>query len=152
MLVEEKNKHKRARCLDIIGHEQEELDEIRNDLNEALHIILDAELFLQAKTNVENKRQDFCCSLSKLFFEDPVVASDGMTYERAYILRWLLDEKGNVLLPFQSPTGGTITHRFLNPSILSKQVIDKAIHEEFEDLKRKREEDQAARAPQSPPY
>jgi multidrug efflux pump subunit AcrA (membrane-fusion protein) len=144
MLTEEKTNHKRTRCMDIDGYEQDQLDALRGQLKEAELRIVDAELFLVAKANIEEKRQDFRCPFSQMMFTDPVVASDGYTYEREYIDRWLNVEKANFHLPFRSPQGGSIINRTLHPNTFVKQVVHMAVLEEFQELKRKRQE--AARA------
>ena len=51
--------------------------------------------------------------------EDPVVAADGYTYERANIERWLLDE-GKESSPM---TGLVLPHTHVNPSHTLKQQI-----------------------------
>jgi hypothetical protein len=43
-----------------------------------------------AKTNVDN--DDLICPITLQIFRDPVIAGDGHTYERAAILRWILED------------------------------------------------------------
>jgi len=135
--------NKRARCVDINGLTQQELEERRQELdkamNEALLRIQDAQLWLLAKQNIEEKRPNFCCVFSKEIFEDPVQASDGFTYEREQIEKWLNETNGHKLLPIRSPRGGQVTTRIVIPNLDFKAEIIAAIDEEYANLKRERD-------------
>jgi hypothetical protein len=142
-LTEEKKTHKRMRGMDSVGLPQEQLDQLRQhiteEFNEALARIDDAELFVQAREIVERERGDFRCILSQALFEDPVVASDGNTYERAYIEEYLNNQRQHAQLPFDSPhCRGQFTHRTVNPSLLLRTLIEEAIHQQYEKLRNAR--------------
>ena len=63
-----------------------------------------------AKAAESNIPVDLLCSLSKKLMEDPVLATDGMTYERAVIERYIEQETASKR-PLISPvTGQSIMH------------------------------------------
>ena len=64
------------------------------------------------------------CPITQLRFDDPVVASDGITYEKAAIQAWILlkNEDDVVVSP---STGDPLTHRTLVPNIIARQILDK---------------------------
>lgn len=142
-LKEQTEISKRARCVDIHGLSQEELDKLRMEIdkamNEALLRIQDAELWLTAKANVEELRPRYCCTFTKQIFQDPVQASDGFTYEREMIEKWLNDTNAYRLLPMPSPRGGEFVDRRVIPNLDFKAEILAAIDEEFDKLKRERD-------------
>jgi ankyrin repeat protein len=65
--------------------------------------------------------EDFVCPITHHLMEDPVVASDGHTYERSAITQWL--EKQNT-----SPMRIPLPHRLLVPNILVKKLIEQIIN------------------------
>jgi serine/threonine protein kinase len=68
-------------------------------------------------------RQEFCCPLSLERMRDPVIASDGVTYEREKIEDWLAQKMrtGNVTSPV---TGQPLTHAHLTPNLALKALIE----------------------------
>ena len=41
---------------------------------------------------------DFVCPITRCLFEDPVMASDGETYERAAIEKWIAEKKKDIAI------------------------------------------------------
>lgn len=64
------------------------------------------------------------CPITQVRFVDPVVASDGFTYEKEAIEAWIsLKEKDEVVL---SPhTGQPLTHHTLVSNVLARQILAK---------------------------
>lgn len=61
---------------------------------------------------------DYLCPILQELMEDPVVAADGMSYERSAITEWFRRGK------LTSPThGGKLDHRNFIPNIILKKVI-----------------------------
>ncbi len=42
-------------------------------------------------TSSVKSNDDFICPITYQIFRDPVIAGDGYTYERAAIVRWILE-------------------------------------------------------------
>ncbi|KAL3153552.1 hypothetical protein ABBQ38_011880 [Trebouxia sp. C0009 RCD-2024] len=61
--------------------------------------------------------QLFCCPITKVAMVDPVIASDGHTYERTAIQHWL---QGSSLSPV---TGDKLPHTRLVPNVLVKSAL-----------------------------
>jgi hypothetical protein len=140
-LADEKKLHKRFRGFDINGLDQEELNKIRQEVRSVLGRVDTAELYLEAMRNVELRKCEFRCVLTQALMKDPVVASDGHLYERETLLEWLNSaEIVNRQLPFASPRGTQFSSRTLMPCHLIRSLIDEAVKEEFEKLKRERDE------------
>ena len=62
--------------------------------------------------------EDFLCPITQDLMEEPVVAADGHTYEKAAIVKWL--EKGHKTSPF---TGERLKHDFLTDNFALKKII-----------------------------
>lgn len=60
------------------------------------------------------------CPITGERFINPVICSDGHTYECAAILRWL--EKGGKISPI---TRGELNPQIIIPNLIVKQIIDK---------------------------
>lgn len=58
------------------------------------------------------------CPITTLIFEDPVVASDGYTYERKAIVKWLVDHDTSPL-----------TRDYISNSLLSNEVIKTVVQQ-----------------------
>ena len=58
--------------------------------------------------------EHFICSISGDIFKDPVIASDGQTYERVSIEKWIATKEGQ---PVTSPlTGAILSNHTLTPN------------------------------------
>ena len=57
------------------------------------------------------------CPISQELMEDPVATSDGHTYERREIFRWLCTHNTSPL------TGATLPNKALTPAIALRQLI-----------------------------
>jgi len=67
-------------------------------------------------------RDEFVCPITYEVFRDPAVASDGFTYERSAIDKWLRENSN-------SPKNGLPMDRVLLPNINMKKLIQDLIHE-----------------------
>ena len=68
--------------------------------------------------------REYCCCLSKKLMEDPVLAADGMTYERAVIEAYFQncrDSQRDIVSPHN---GGPLVHTFLAPNIAIRILIE----------------------------
>ena len=64
---------------------------------------------------------EFCCPLSLEVMKDPVVAADGVTYERAQIERWLLEHD-------TSPASGVaLAHKHITPNLALRDMILRSV-------------------------
>jgi len=63
-------------------------------------------------------RSDFCCPLSLETMREPVVAADGITYEKEQIERWLASNSTSPI------TGEALAHKHLIPNLTLKRLID----------------------------
>jgi serine/threonine protein kinase len=61
---------------------------------------------------------EYQCPITHVLFTDPVVASDGHTYERSAIVRWLKTQKVSPV------TRGAISIDTLNPNRIVKKMVD----------------------------
>ena len=61
--------------------------------------------------------EQFRCPISQELMEDPVTTSDGQTYERREIFRWLLDHDTSPL------SGARLPNKALTPAIALRQLI-----------------------------
>ena len=69
------------------------------------------------KNNNENINYNFICSITHEIMIDPVISSDGHTYERSAIEKWLNNNE-------QSPmTREIITRNSLVPNIALRNII-----------------------------
>ena len=65
--------------------------------------------------------EHFICSISGEIFKDPVIASDGQTYERESIEKWIATKEGQ---PVRSPlTGAILNNHTLTPNHSMKSMI-----------------------------
>ena len=65
--------------------------------------------------------EHFICSISGEIFKDPVIASDGQTYERESIEKWIATKEGQ---PVTSPlTGAILNNHTLTPNHTVKSMI-----------------------------
>ena len=64
--------------------------------------------------------EHFICSISGEIFKDPVIASDGQTYERASIEKWIAQNGHSVTSPL---TGATLSNHTLTPNHMVKSMI-----------------------------
>ena len=65
--------------------------------------------------------EHFICSISGEIFKDPVIASDGQTYERESIEKWIATKEGQ---PVTSPlTGAILNNHTLTPNHKLKSMI-----------------------------
>ena len=65
--------------------------------------------------------EHFICSISGEIFKDPVIASDGQTYERESIEKWIATKEGQ---PVRSPlTGAILNNHMLTPNHSMKSMI-----------------------------
>ena len=65
--------------------------------------------------------EHFICSISGEIFKDPVIASDGQTYERESIEKWIATKEGQ---PVTSPlTGAILNNHTLTPNHSMKSMI-----------------------------
>ena len=62
---------------------------------------------------------EYYCPITLLLMEDPVVASDGYSYDKAAIVKWF--QKGHLTSP---TTGNTLEHTYLTPNIALKNLIE----------------------------
>jgi hypothetical protein len=65
---------------------------------------------------------NLCCPISQLLFWDPVVASDGITYEREYIERWIETEFNPV-----SPLTKKLLAKSVYPNLFARREIAKFV-------------------------
>jgi hypothetical protein len=65
---------------------------------------------------------NLCCPISQLLFWDPVVASDGITYEREYIERWIETEFNPVSPLTKKPLAKTVY-----PNLFARRAIAKFV-------------------------
>ena len=65
----------------------------------------------------------FRCPISQEIMEDPVVTSDGHTYERREIFRWLCSHNTSPL------TGAPLPNKALTPAIALRQLISSLLAE-----------------------
>ena len=67
---------------------------------------------------------DYCCPVSLVLMQDPVVAADGITYDRSTIQGWF-DNCVQNNKPATSPnTGAILPHTYLIPNNALKNLID----------------------------
>ena len=65
--------------------------------------------------------EHFICSISGEIFKDPVMASDGQTYERESIEKWIATKEGQAV---RSPlTGAILNNHTLTPNHTVKSMI-----------------------------
>ena len=64
---------------------------------------------------------EFCCPISYDLMREPVVAADGITYEKERIERWLADHD-------TSPgSGAKLPHKFLTPNLMALELCKRAL-------------------------
>ena len=73
-----------------------------------------------AKLQLADVPEDLLCCISCEIMKDPVLASDGNTYERLQIELWL---KGHDVSPL---TNEVMAHKFLSPKLALKKLIAEA--------------------------
>lgn len=66
-------------------------------------------------------REEFLCPITYEIFRDPVVASDGNTYERSAIEDWIIQKRQHVISPL---TGENITSSVIPNTIMKKLIQD----------------------------
>ena len=94
------------------------------------HLVSSIDNLLNSDTNSKGKEQEsvkippeFLCPISKEIMKDPVIASDGHTYERANIEAYLKQHN-------KSPvTGVGMDHSFVFPNHSVKKLIEKFLSE-----------------------
>ncbi len=79
-------------------------------------------------TNIEEIPAPYRCPITMEVMKDPVIAADGVTYEREYIQEWFIQQKNSfgrnnadVISPL---TGKTMVHTNLTPNIKLRQAIE----------------------------
>ena len=60
---------------------------------------------------------DFCCPITKILMSDPVIISDGTTYERDCIVKWLMIKR-------TSPLTGVTVSAAVTPNIVLRSLIN----------------------------
>lgn len=82
----------------------------------SMHGLVDAATAEMARRQ-ERVDSQFICPLSKMKMEDPVVAADGLTYERSHIEKWLSTSD-------VSPVSGQpLPHKFLTPNMTMRMMM-----------------------------
>ena len=76
-----------------------------------------------AEASRPTERGEFHCPLSLEPMREPVVAADGITYERSFLEEWL---KRNTTSPC---TGLPLQHMHLVPNLALKRLIDESLAE-----------------------
>lgn len=67
------------------------------------------------------KPNEFCCPITHEIMADPVIASDGHTYEREAITKWIYDGNSTT-----SPmTNEVLTNQTLTPNLNLRSLITK---------------------------
>ena len=61
-------------------------------------------------------RDNITCPITRLIFYEPVILSDGKTYEKDYIVKWLKNNKTSPL-----------TREIINSDIISNDIIKKIV-------------------------
>lgn len=95
-------------------------------------------LWREAEQYVEDSNHSFNCPITQSLMHDPVLATDGHTYERANILEWYktpdtYDESG--VLGVRSPLAGfMIQDKTLKINHTMKQDIKNAIASKYREL------------------
>jgi len=74
----------------------------------------------QKSIPIKNKLLDACRDpVTKEIFNDPVIAADGITYERSFIEKWFLE--GNLKSPV---TGLTFDNKKITPNFALQKVLN----------------------------
>ena len=70
----------------------------------------------------DNAPHDFCCPITQELMSDPVMASDGHTYERAAIERWFESNQTSPL------TGEELASKALVPNMMIRSMVHNSMH------------------------
>mmetsp|Transcript_98239 Transcript_98239/g.143827 ORF Transcript_98239/g.143827 Transcript_98239/m.143827 type:complete len:282 (-) Transcript_98239:446-1291(-) len=114
----------------------QELEVLHDEQKEASRRVMEKKLQRQAEERVATKNKSFVCPISFDLMKDPVVASDGFTYERGKIEEWIQrhDSPGNSRLPFHPSLARSPTTNALlpNPTLTPNRTLKSAIAEQIE--------------------
>ena len=71
-----------------------------------------------------NKQDLNMCGCSQKRLRDPVIAADGMTYERSAMEAWLAAQHGPPELLTSPVSGAVLAHTFLLPNLAVRALLE----------------------------
>ena len=68
-------------------------------------------------------RDDLLCPISRSIFHDPVVASDGHTYERTHLKEWIANKKAQAQPIYSPMTREPMDNKTMIPNMLARSQV-----------------------------